>query len=277
MNGKIVSAKFALVTGAAGGIGQILTTKLIAAGYHVFMLDINDKGLAACSVKFGAGVTTVRCDITDPASVVSAGQQVAELTSKLDVLVNNAGFIVPGPFADAKPDAIEKQMQINLMGPLRITSQFLPLLAAPGSIVNIVSMAGILPLKDSAVYTAGKFGLRGLTVTLALELKDRGIRVSGIYPSSVDTPMLQNEAKSGGSPLNFIADPLSPDLVADFAMRAIREGKMEYYVPYSDGVLSRISAALPWLLPKILPMFEKKGHIGKARYLEKLRRLENGS
>ncbi|MGY4308280.1 NAD(P)-dependent dehydrogenase (short-subunit alcohol dehydrogenase family) [Bradyrhizobium sp. USDA 4369] len=267
MNGE--RSKTALVTGAAGGIGQALTRRLIGDGHHVVMLDINQSALDACKAKLGERVTTLACDVTSSASVEAAVRAFSERFVTLDVLVNNAGCIVPGPFLRAEPNDIEKQMQINLLGPMRVLTRFLPLVPAGGSVVNVVSMAGILPLKDSAAYTAGKFGLRGLTLTLALELKGRGIKVSGVYPSAVDTPMLRMEARSGGSPLNFIAEPLSPEKVVDAIMLAIKQGKMEYYIPYGDGLLSRISAFVPWLLPHLLPHFERKGAVGQQRYIAK--------
>ncbi|MFM2278135.1 MAG: hypothetical protein RLZZ444_366, partial [Pseudomonadota bacterium] len=173
-------------------------------------------------------------------------------------------------FIDLSETDIDKQIQINLLGPLRVLHHSARMIPAGGSIVNIVSMAGILPLGDSTVYTAGKFGLRGFGNSLSLELRERGVRISGIYPSGVDTPMLRMEARSGGSPLNFVSDPLSPEQVADTAIRAIAEGKLEYYLPYGDGVLSRIAGSLPWILPRLLPMFLKKGVEGHKRYLEKI-------
>lgn len=263
-------SKTALVTGAAGGIGQVLTQRLLAQSYRVLMLDINSSSLEACKARFGEAVTPVVCDLTDVVSVAAARGQIMNDVNSLDVIVNNAGFIMPGPFVKTEADAIEKQMQINLLGPLRVLNAFLPLMTANGSVVNVISMAGILPLKDSAVYAAGKFGLRGFTISLALELRERGIKVSGIYPSSVDTPMLQMEARNGGSPLNFLAEPLPPEAVADAIMRAIREGRLEYYVPYGDGLLSRIASAFPWSIAHLLPRFEKKGMLGKQRYLAKI-------
>ena len=262
--------KTALVTGAAGGIGQALIERLIAQGYNVLMLDINEGVLAICRQRLGEAVTPIVCDLTNAESVAKARAQITETDAVLDVIVNNAGFIMPGPFLKAQSDIIEKQMQINLLGPLRVLNAFLPMVEQGGHVVNVISMAGILPLKDSSVYAAGKFGLRGFTISLALELKERGIKVSGIYPSSVDTPMLQMEARNGGSPLNFLAEPLPPAAVADAIMRAIKEGKLEYYVPYSDGLLSRIVSAFPWSIAHLLPRFEKKGMIGKQRYLARI-------
>jgi 2-dehydro-3-deoxy-L-rhamnonate dehydrogenase (NAD+) len=262
--------RIALVTGAAGGIGMALTKRLISADYHVLMLDISAAGLAGAKQRFGDSVTAVECDLADPGSIAAAAGLIRESFASIDVIVNNAGVITPGPFIDAEPQAIERQMQINVLGPLRILNMFLPMVRRPGSVVNVISMAGILPLKDSAVYTAGKFGLRGFTLALALELKERGIRVSGVYPSSVDTPMLEKEAQNGGSPLNFIAEPLSPERVVDQIMRALREGGMEYYVPFSDSLLSRLAMMVPWSLPRLLPHFEKKGAAGQQRYLARI-------
>lgn len=262
--------KFALVTGAAGGIGQPLTRRLLDAGFHVLMLDINAVGLETARQKLGGSTTGIVCDLTDSASVAAAAARVREVTRQVDVIVNNAGFIKPGPFLSLREEDIDRQVQINLLGPLRILHHFLSAVPNGGSVVNIISMAGILPLEDSTVYTSGKFGLRGFSSSLSLELRSRGIRVSGIFPSGVDTPMLRMEAQSGGSPLNFVSDPLSAEQVADLAIRAVREGKLEYYLPYGDGVLSRVFGCIPWILPSLLPMFLKKGIAGHKRYLAKI-------
>jgi NAD(P)-dependent dehydrogenase (short-subunit alcohol dehydrogenase family) len=267
---QIGAGKYALVTGAAGGIGQQLTRRLLDAGFHVLMLDINAAGLEAARQTLHGPTTGIVCDLTDARSVASAVQAVREITQRVDVIINNAGLIKPGPFTSLKQADIDLQVQINLLGPLRVLHNALPLVPDGGSIINIISMAGILPLADSTVYTAAKFGLRGFSNSLSLELRDRGIRVSGIYPSGVDTPMLRMEAQSGGSPLNFVSDPLSAEQVADLAMRALREGRLEYYLPYGDGVMSRIFGSIPWILPRILPMFIKKGIEGHKRYLVKI-------
>jgi NAD(P)-dependent dehydrogenase (short-subunit alcohol dehydrogenase family) len=262
--------KFALVTGAAGGIGQPLTRRLLDAGFHVLMLDINAAGLEAARQKLGGSTTGIVCDLTDSASVAAAAASVRAVAGQVDVIVNNAGFIKPGPFLSLREDDIDRQVQINLLGPLRILHHFLPAVPNGGSVVNVISMAGILPLEDSTVYTSGKFGLRGFSSSLSLELRSRGIRVSGIFPSGVDTPMLRMEAQNGGSPLNFVSDPLSAEQVADLAIRAVKEGKLEYYLPYGDGVMSRLFGCIPWILPRLLPLFLKKGIAGHKRYLAKI-------
>ncbi|MEH3117506.1 MAG: SDR family NAD(P)-dependent oxidoreductase [Methylorubrum populi] len=262
-------SRIAIVTGAAGGIGRVLTRRLIEGHFHVVMLDIDDAGLADCQRAFGDEVTTLRCDVTDPASVAEAAAATQARFPCVHAIVNNAGCIVPGPFRRASSGAIERQMEINLLGPIRVLAAFLPQVSTGGSIVNVVSMAGILPLKNSAIYSAGKFGLRGLTLALALEMRERGIAVSGVYPSSVDTKMLLAEARAGGSPLNFLAEPLAPETVVKGIMRAIREGGLEYYAPYGDGFLSRLCAFFPWILPRLLPAFERQGAARMRRYLAK--------
>ena len=88
----------------------------------------------------------------------------------------------------------------------------------------------------------------------------------GIFPSGVDTPMLRYEATHDGSPLNFIGKVFTAAEVADACMKALETGKLETYVPYGDSVTSRLAGAFPWVIDKILPMFEKSGEKGRAKF-----------
>ena len=125
--------------------------------------------------------------------------------------------------------------------------------------MNTISLASIAPLAGSSVYSATKFGLRGFNIALHMEMKPRGITVSGVLPGAIDTPMLLKETREGATALNFLGDPLPPEKVAKVILRAAREGKLEYYVPYSERILSSFALFFPALIPTIYPWFEKMG------------------
>jgi short-subunit dehydrogenase len=139
-----------------------------------------------------------------------------------------------------------------------------------GHIVNTVSMGGITPLKGGAAYVASKFGLRGFLSALYSELKPLGIKVSGIYPSGVDTAMLRYEATHGGSLLNFVSTPQTSADVLKAFNRALSGGKLEVYVPYSDSLLARAIALFPSLLDRLYPVLEWFGRRGLSKYLKSI-------
>lgn len=259
----------ALVTGAASGIGLAISTRLVAAGYQVAMLDINEVGLHNARAQLGPLAMPVPCDLSDYESLLAAVKTVEDAFGTLDVLINNAGVVTPGTFETSPPAAISRDIGLNLIAPIRVTHAVLKFLKRPGSIVNTVSMAGILPLKDEAVYTASKFGLRGFTLTLATELRSSGIRVSGVFPSGVQTPMLEHEMKNGGSVLNYLSPPVPPDAIAALAMRAIKEGKLEYYARFSDGLSCRLALAFPWIFLLLYPYLEREGAAAQRKFLAK--------
>jgi short-subunit dehydrogenase len=137
-----------------------------------------------------------------------------------------------------------------------------------GCILSIVSAAGLVALPGSAAYSASKFGLRGFLIALSQELSAHGVKVRGVFPGAVDTPMLRYEATHGGSPLNFLnKDVLTTDQVAEACLKAIDGGALETLLPASDGLLSRLLAAAPGLMPRLLPAFVRQGEQGMARFL----------
>ncbi len=134
--------------------------------------------------------------------------------------------------------------------------------------LSIVSMGGIIALRGSGAYSATKFGLRGFHTSLHQELAGSGVRVMGVFPSGVDTPMLRKEAAhASGSPLNFVGAVLSPEQVADACMAALERGKLETYVPYIDSLTTRLLGAFPWLIRRVEPRFAAVGERGRRRYL----------
>jgi short-subunit dehydrogenase len=139
-----------------------------------------------------------------------------------------------------------------------------------GHFMATVSMGGIIFLPGSAAYSASKAGLRALLASINAEIADTNVRVSGIYPSAVDTPMLRSEARHGGSALNFVGNVFSPDDVADAYEKALDSGKLELYVPFGDSITSRLVMLRPSLMPRILPYFNRLGERGRAKFLARI-------
>lgn len=262
-------AKTAIVTGGAGGVARALVPLLIAEGYRVALIDVNAIGLTKMAAEYGDSVMALPCDLTDLAALSAVLEQARAAFGTLDVLFNNAGITTTGPFSGVSPASIPRDIAINLVAPLHMIHSVLSWLRAPGgAIVNTISLAAITPLAGSSVYSATKFGLRGFNIALHMEMKSRGVTVSGVLPGAIDTPMLLKETREGATALNFLGDPLPPATVARALMRAVKEGKVEYYVPYSERILASVALFFPGLIPKIYPWFERMGVARQKAYLE---------
>ena len=261
----------AVVTGAAGGIGSAIAASLSHQGYCVALADINQAGLERVLLDLGEGHITCLTDITDVKQVREMIRHVIEKTGRIDVLVNNAGMVITEPFIDCSIDNLFRENELNYLSAVYCIKEVLPHMrkAGQGTVVSIASLAAILPLAVSPGYTASKFALRGLMLSLNMALKQHGIHVGCVCPSAVDTPMLQEEAISGGSTLNFLQEPLVPDAVAKAVWKVIKKKKMEVCVPGHEGISCKLGGFFPSILPSILPWLERLGESNRDKYLKK--------
>lgn len=197
--------RIAVVTGAARGIGEAIARALAREGATVVLTARNREQLDAVKTaieKDSGRAVVLPCDLTDAASVEELGKSVAAQFGRCDILVNNAGLGLLGkPLVDCTIEEWDRILQTNLRGPFLMIRALAPMMIAArsGYIVNISSLAGRNPLPKGAAYAASKWGLNGLTYSLAEELRQYGIRVSAIAPGSVNThfsasanPGLQN-------------------------------------------------------------------------------------
>jgi short-subunit dehydrogenase len=260
--------KTALITGGGGAIAAEIAKRLDARGYALILADINELRMAEVAQTLSRPATCLRVDLSTTEGVADLVARIERDFATLDLLVNNAGYVEPGDIADLDAPVLDRHIAINLVAPMQLTRAAARVMRPrkSGDILSIVSMGGIIALKGSASYAASKFGLRGFLTSVRSELKDSGVRVMGVFPSGVDTPMLRYEATHNGSALNFVGKVFTAAEVADACMGALDSGRLETYVPYSDSVTSRLAGAFPWVIEKILPMFEKSGEKGRARF-----------
>jgi 3-oxoacyl-[acyl-carrier protein] reductase len=183
----------AVVTGAGRGIGEAISMRLALLGATAVLAGRDQQRLAEVRqriVNAGGRAEAFPLDLREESSIASLGQSVKELFGRCDILVNNAGIGAIGtPLHETAPEAWEEVMATNLRGPYLMIRALAPLMIAArsGHIINISSLAGHNPLKNGAPYSASKWGLNGLTYSVAEELRDYGIRVSVVAPGSVNT------------------------------------------------------------------------------------------
>jgi NAD(P)-dependent dehydrogenase (short-subunit alcohol dehydrogenase family) len=180
--------KVALVSGAAGGIGSAIVTRLGAEGASVVGADLTP------------GADAVVCDVTDPVSCDAAVAATLARYGRLDVLVNVAGI---GGFRSVTEVPVEewrRVIDVNLTGTFLLSQRAIPaLLETRGTIVNIASIAGVRATPYNAAYCASKGGVIMLTKSMAIELASAGVRVNAVCPSAVDTPFLRDFAIPEGA------------------------------------------------------------------------------
>jgi NAD(P)-dependent dehydrogenase (short-subunit alcohol dehydrogenase family) len=173
--------RVALITGASSGIGAACAARLAADGHRVFGTTRGTKPGAPASIEW------LTLDVRDEASVADGVAQVIETAGRIDVLVNNAGIGIAGAVEDTAPDDLVRQLDTNLLGPLRVLRAVVPHMRERGSgrIVQISSLAGRIGVPFQGAYSASKFALEGLSESLALELRPFGIDVVLVQPGDV--------------------------------------------------------------------------------------------
>lgn len=261
-----------LITGAAGDIGSALVRALHAQGHTIWLVDRSVAAASALASELGERVTTTACDFTDAEALAALCARLRSGELLPDVLLYNAGTTVPGPIQELSAGAIDQHIDVNLRAAMHLITAAVPGMLDRGSghIHATVSMGALMPMRDGACYAATKFGLRGFLGSVAADLLETPVRVTGLYPSAVDTKMLRLEARHGGSALNFFNDPMTVDTVVQATLRCLEGTRLERYLPFSDGLLVRFIMNWPGLAVWLIPKLERFAVSGHERYLAKI-------
>ena len=199
MNSKDVVA---LVTGGASGLGEASITELVKKGARVVIVDIDsDKG-EKLAASIGAGAIFVKTDVTSEADVRQAIQKAVDAFGKINVVINCAGIVNPGKLIGRKGplplESFNKVMQLNLVGTLNVIRLAVEQMmnntpdeeGERGVIINCASIAAFEGQIGQTAYSASKAGIVGMTLPIAREVADYGIRVMTIAPGIFETPMM---------------------------------------------------------------------------------------
>lgn len=214
-----VRAATAVVTGAGGGLGRCLTQELLERGVE----RVYAAGRTADSVKDAVAidpevVVPLTLDITSESDASAA----AGIASDANLVFNNAGVIAFGGPLDVDLSEIERDFTTNVLGTMRVTKAFVPVLEANGggTIVNMLSLLSLAPVTGMSPYCASKAASHSFTQSLRHQLAARGIAVLGVYPGPMDTPMLDGVE----------APKAKPDAVARAILDAVETGE-QYIAP----------------------------------------------
>jgi 3-oxoacyl-[acyl-carrier protein] reductase len=221
-----LKGKTALITGAARGIGRAAAIALAKEGVNIGLIARTEETLQNVAKEIEAeGVKTsyAIADISSNDEVTKAVAKIKDELGETDILINNAGIAKFGGFMDLEIAEWEKIIQVNLLGSYYVTRAVLPdmIERQSGDIINISSTAGQKGAPVTSAYSASKFGLMGLTESLAQEVRKHNIRVSALTPSTVSTDLAVENNLTDGQQDNM----LQPEDMAEFIVAQLKMNK----------------------------------------------------
>jgi 3-oxoacyl-[acyl-carrier protein] reductase len=251
---KVIRGKRALVTGAAAGIGRAVALALAREGADLYLLDVNENGLANVALEaraLGVRVLTMVCDLANPAAARSAADELLRAWGGLEILINNAGISYHGNTEAMADEQWERVLAVNLHSPLQLTRRLLPALLASGDahIVNVCSILGLVAIPRFTAYQTSKYGLVGFSESLRAEYASRGLGVTALCPGFVRTNIYRVLDGTGSRPMRAPPRLLvaSPEKVAARAIRAICRNHGVVPVTFLANLMWRLKRWLPGL------------------------------
>lgn len=259
--------KVVVITGAAAGIGRETAHAFGREQAHLLLIDRDAEALAATQAEvkqYGERVYTLSIDITDPSAPDEIVSYALEQFGRMDVLVNNAGLLVSGDFLQHEEASYRRMLEVNTVALIRLTQAAVRVMKAQhsGHIVNLASMAAVMPSTGFSVYGASKGAVRTLSVALRRELRKDGIMVSVVCPGFVNTQMVSHMPPEAMRDAGLI-DPvlglsvLEPYEVADAVVRTVIYRDAEVIVGSRGyhwlALLERLSPTLvDWLFERLI-------------------------
>ncbi|GIE78238.1 short-chain dehydrogenase [Actinoplanes philippinensis] len=256
------AGRTAVLTGAAGGIGEQLAYGLAHRGSDLVLADVDEARLTPVADRIRAahpaiGVQTVVADLADRVAVEALATRVLTEHPAIGLLVNNAGIALGGRFDQVTTDQFEQVMNVNFRAPMLLTHALLPALTATpgGHLVNVSSLFGLIAPPGQSAYCASKFALRGLSESLRGELIDNGVGVTTVHPGGIKTRIAESALVGSHVPQDEIepnrrlfAALLSypPEKAAEQILRAVAKRKAR--------LLIASSAKAPDILARLLPV-----------------------
>lgn len=257
----VLSGKVALVTGSSRGIGRAIATAFAEEGADVVVNYLRRDDLAQEVVReiesLGVRSFAVKADVSDPLQVEKMAAEVERRFGRLDVLVNNAGMLLKSPLEEVSVEDWNKVVAVNLNGVFYTMRAFAGLMIRNrgGSIINVASVAGYVPLILGGAYSASKAGVIMLTKQAAVEWGRYGIRVNAICPGPVETEMLRSEYTEEQLKIRKEIMPIRrlgrPEDVAKLAV-FLASDESRYVTGEAYGIDGGMAVSTYWLINQLV-------------------------
>lgn len=264
--------KVVVITGGARGIGLATAAELQAKGAKVVLGDIDEEVVAKAAANLGCEGYPL--DVTSDESFAAFLDRVDAEFGRFDVLINNAGIMPTGPFLDFSDAVIARNFEIDLLAVVRGTRLAARRMVARGSgqILNVSSVAGLVPLPGLSIYSAAKAGVIAFSEALDGELSSQGVRVLAVMPNFTKTGLID------GLQTTKMMPPIEPDDVAREIVRSIETNRDRVVIPRQS------MSVLGWMVtPRFLKnlygkyfgfdtMFMEFDESERAKYLDRVNR-----
>jgi len=260
----------AVVTGAGGGLGRAIALDLASRGYLIYATDVDPDAAAATAAKIGSGARSSGLDVRDEGACSALADEAAR-SGGLDVWVNNAGVLTTGNSWEQDEVIRRRMLEVNAQGTMNGTIAALrPMLASGrGHVVNVVSLAGIVPAPGEVNYSASKHAALAFTLGTLFDLRRsgiRGVKLSAVCPDGIWTPMLEDRLDDLDAAGSFSGQLLTPEDVARQVGKLTERPRPILILPRWRGVQLRLLALFPRLTMHLLPLALSDARRKQRRY-----------
>ena len=238
--------KNVVITGASSGIGRATALEMARRGAHVVLAarraDRLERVAAECRA-LGVRAVTIPTDVTLAADC----RHLIDTAGDVDVLVNNAGFAILGPVAEANPDDVREMIETNYLGAFHCTQAVLPRMLArrSGTIVNVSSITGLMGFARMSAYCASKFALTGFTEALRDEVLGSGVRVALVCPGTTETEFFVKAERGVMPGASKLMPGVSAERVARAVCDAAEDGRYRRILPALAAIYMRFKEFSP--------------------------------
>lgn len=241
--------KTILITGCSSGIGAALAHEFAKRGHRVYATARRRESLAPLEAD---GIRGLALDVNDDSSIAAAFDTVSREAGHLDLLVNNAGFSQVGAVVDLTREDLRRQYETNVIAPVAVTSQAVPLLRAAvtrngsAAVANVGSIVGLLTTPFAAAYCSSKAAMHSMTDALRMELAPFGVRVVSIQPGGIRSSFGDHAEAAVRLPENSIYKPV------ERGIRARAQAGQQGATPAEDFVVPVVNSLLRSPPPRVI-------------------------
>jgi len=263
-----------IVTGCASGIGKHLAGRLYEAGHRLLLTDLNEDGLRAAASGFDdSRVLLRRLDVRNAAEWSAIVDEAKSHWGTVDVVINVAGVLSAVWTYEAAPSDVDLMMDVNAKGLMYGTNAALKVMVAQksGHVINVASLAGVVPVPGLAIYSASKHAARAYSIAAGIEVREHDVHVSVICPTVVATPMMDEQMHREEAALTFSTKrPLTVDEVASAIIdRVMIEKPLELLLDVpgtGQAFLSRLGNLFPGMTLKLRGRLSDVGRANQGKW-----------